>query len=64
MLKELLTPEIIQLIRERQWADMRDALVIWPPAEVADLLESIDEPARVLVLRFLPRSFEAEVFRS
>ena len=62
MLKELLTPEIIQLIRERQWADMRDALVIWPPAEVADLLESIDEPARVLVLRFLPRSFEADVF--
>jgi len=62
MLKELLTPEIIQLIRERQWADVRDALVIWPPAEVADLLDSIDEPARVLVLRFLPRPFEAEVF--
>ena len=62
MLKELLTPEIIQLIRERQWADMREVLVIWPPAEVADLIQSIDEPARVLLMRFLPRSYEARVF--
>jgi len=62
MLKELLTPEIVQLIRERQWTDMRDALVIWPPAEVADLIGSIDEPTRVLLLRFLPRRYEAEVF--
>jgi len=62
MLKELLTPEIVQLIRERQWTDMRDALVIWPPAEVADLIASIDEPTRVLLLRFLPRYYEAEVF--
>jgi magnesium transporter len=62
VLKELLTPEIVQLIRERQWTDMRETLVIWPPAEVADLIASIDEPARVLLLRFLPRSYEAEVF--
>jgi magnesium transporter len=62
MLKELLTPEIVQLIRERQWADMREALVMWPPAEVADLIASIDEPTRVLLLRFLPRNYEAEVF--
>ncbi len=62
MLKELLTPEIVQLIRERQWTDMRDALIIWPPAEVADLIASIDEPTRVLLLRFLPRYYEAEVF--
>jgi len=62
MLKELLTPEIVQLIRERRWTDMRDALIMWPPAEVADLIESIDEPTRVLLLRFLPRYYEAEVF--
>ena len=62
MLKELLTPEIVQLIRGRQWADMREALVLWPPAEVADLIESIDEPTRVLLLRFLPRQYGAEVF--
>jgi len=62
MLKELLTPEIIQLIRDRQWADMRETLVIWPPAEVADLIESIEEPMRVLLLRFLPREYSAQVF--
>ncbi|MDR0330276.1 MAG: magnesium transporter [Chitinispirillales bacterium] len=62
MLKELLTPEIVQLIRERQWTDMREALVIWPPAEVAGLIESIDEPTRVLLLRFLPRQYGAQVF--
>lgn len=62
MLKELLTPEIIQLVRERKWADLRQALIIWPPAEVADLIQSLESPERVLLLRFLPRRFSAEVF--
>jgi magnesium transporter len=62
VLKELLAPEIMQLIRERQWTDMRDALVMWPPAEVADLIDAIEEPTRVLLLRFLPREYEAQVF--
>jgi len=62
MLKELLTPEIIQLIRERKWTDMREALISWPPAEVAALIQSIEEPTRVLLLRFLPRQYGAEVF--
>ena len=62
MLKELLTPEIKQLIHEREWADLRQALIIWPPVEVADLIVSLDEPERVLLLRFLPRRYSAEVF--
>ncbi|MCL2182822.1 MAG: magnesium transporter [Chitinispirillia bacterium] len=62
LLKELLTPEIIQLIRERKWTDMREALISWPPAEVAALIQSIEEPTRVLLLRFLPRQYGAEVF--
>ncbi len=62
MLKELLTPEIVQLINERKWADLRQALIIWPPPEVADLIQSLDDPERVLILRFLPRRFSAEVF--
>lgn len=62
MLKELLTPEIKQLIHEREWADLRQALIIWPPVEVADLIVSLDEPQRVLLLRFLPRRYSAEVF--
>ncbi|MDR0306846.1 MAG: magnesium transporter [Chitinispirillales bacterium] len=62
MLKELLTPEIKQLIGERQWADLRQALIIWPPVEVADLIQSLDEPERVLLLRFLPRRYSADVF--
>ena len=62
MLKELLTPEIKQLIHEREWADLRQVLIIWPPVEVADLIVSLDEPQRVLLLRFLPRRYSAEVF--
>ena len=62
MLKELLTPEIKQLIHEREWADLRQILIIWPPVEIADLIESLDEPQRVLLLRFLPRRYSAEVF--
>lgn len=52
----------MQLINDRQWAELRKNLSSWPPVEVADLIAKLKEPQRVLLLRFLPRRFAADVF--
>lgn len=62
MLKELLKPEIEELIEARSWHELRDGVTSWHPSEVAELLLSIDKKDRVLLFRALPRDFAAEVF--
>jgi len=62
MLKDLLKPEIEELIASRAWTDLKDGLSSWHEAEVADLLLSIDRQDRVLLYRVLPRDFAADVF--
>lgn len=62
MLKELLKPEIQELIEHRSWTDLKIALSDWPAPEIADLLLDVDKPDRVLIFRALPRSISSEVF--
>ncbi len=62
MLKELLKPEIMQLIDNRKWNDLKNGLMDWPTPEIADLLLNIEKPDRVLLFRALPRNISAEVF--
>lgn len=62
MLKELLQPEIKELIDNRNWLDLKDILQYWPAPEIADLLLNIEKHDRVLLFRALPRDISAEVF--
>lgn len=62
MLKELLKPEIRELIQERKWTDLKELLVVWPAAEVAKLLIDLDKSDRVLLFRVLSRQLAAAVF--
>jgi magnesium transporter len=62
MLKDILLPEITELISNHQWSSLRDGLSSWHPSEVAELLLSIKKEERVLVYRALPRDFAADVF--
>lgn len=62
MLKELLKPEIEELIEQRKWTQLRDGITSWHPSEVAELLLSIDKKDRVLLFRALPRDFATDVF--
>ncbi|MBW5383981.1 magnesium transporter, partial [Brachyspira pilosicoli] len=41
MLKELLLPEIEDLIEQNQWKDISEILSLWQEAETADLITSI-----------------------
>jgi len=62
MLKELLKPEIQELIDLHMWADLRDVLETWSPAEIADLMLDIEKNDRVLLYRSLQRDIAHEVF--
>lgn len=62
MLKELLGPEIEELIKDRNWIVLREALESWPAPELSDLLLSLPKSDRVLFYRSLPRDLAAEVF--
>jgi len=53
---------IIKLIKKKKWADLRKSLAVWPPAEIAELLMSLDLSERVLLFRSLPRELAADVF--
>jgi magnesium transporter len=62
MLKELLRPEIEELIKDRNWSVLREALESWPAPELSDLLLSLPKSDRVLFYRSLPRDLAADVF--
>jgi magnesium transporter len=62
MLRDLLQPEISELIEARDWSALRDTLSEWPPPEIADLLLHLRKSDRVLLFRALPRGLAADVF--
>src|SRR5690606_3984349 len=62
MLKELLKPEIEELIRQKDWAALREGLALWPAPELSDLLLSLPKSDRALFYRSLPREMAAAVF--
>lgn len=62
MLKDLLKPDVVELIEARSWTGLRDALADWPAPEVAELLLSLRKTDRALLFRALSRGSAAEVF--
>jgi magnesium transporter len=62
MLKELLTPEILELIESRSWAAIREVLQTWSPAEIADFMMGVNKQDRVFLYRALGRDSGVEVF--
>lgn len=50
------------LLGHGDWASLREHMVNWPIAEIADFLSELDKPERVLLFRVLPRDVAAEVF--
>jgi magnesium transporter len=62
MLRDVIKPELLQLIAARDWQGVRDALDDAPPAEVADLILHLRKQDRVLLFRALPREVAADAF--
>ncbi len=62
MLDQLIKPEIQELIKNRKWKDLRDAVEEWPVPEIAELMMGLEKEDRVLFFRTLPRDLESNVF--
>jgi magnesium transporter len=62
MIKELLKPEIEEMINSQSWEDLRESIDEWPVAEVADVLIGLEDADRVIFFRILPRHMSSEVF--
>ena len=62
MLKELFKPEIIELIEKRQWKMLKEVISDWPPQDIADLIENLEDKDALIVFRLLPRHIASEVF--
>lgn len=60
-MKNVWDPAIYELIEQRDWPAVRNALLKWPAPEVSDLLMALDRNERVLVFRLLPRQLSSEV---
>ena len=59
---ELLAPEVLELIREGRFGDLREALHHVPAADVADILAALEPKDAAVGFRFMQRDDAAEVF--
>ena len=62
MITELIRPEIIELIQKRQFTDLKEILIDWTPADIADLILSVTDEEQVFIFRLLPKELAADVF--
>lgn len=62
ILKQLLEPEIREMLEEKNWQGIKDALNEWPAPDIADLIASLPDPDKVVIFRLLPQKLQSEVF--
>lgn len=62
MLKELLLPEITQLLENKDWLSLKEGISSWPAAEIVDLLDELENRDKILLYRVLNREVAADVF--
>jgi magnesium transporter len=59
---KLIQPEVRKMIAVRDFARLREALVGWHPADLAELWSSLGESDQVVLFRLLPQGLAAKVF--
>lgn len=59
---QLLRPEIDELIDDRDWISLKEALQDLPSVDIAELMEDIEPEVAVVLFRLLKRQKAAEVF--
>ncbi len=62
MLKELLLPDIKELLKEKKFLEIKEGIKDWEAPEVADLLKVLNEEEQGIFFRLLNREQAAEVF--
>ncbi len=59
---ELIQPEIVELVRDGAYSELRAALKGIPQADIADIITSLEPDQRAVCFRFLARDDAGEVF--
>lgn len=62
MIGTLLKPELIRMLEERRFAELREALSQFPPVDVAEIFRELDADEQAVLLRLLPYQHAADVF--
>jgi magnesium transporter len=62
MIGHLMRPELEELIREKQWDVLREALSHFDPSDIAEILVDIPEEDDAPIFRILPRELAGRVF--
>jgi magnesium transporter len=61
-LNTLLGPDIAELVAQRRYDQLRRAMIELEPADIADLVDGLEQHQAALVFRLLPRDLAADVF--
>ncbi len=64
MIGSLLLPELKQLIRDKDFAQLREILLEFPAQDLAELLDDLEPADTAVLLRILPKEIAAEVFEN
>ncbi|MBC7833630.1 MAG: magnesium transporter [Phycisphaerales bacterium] len=59
---ELIQPEVLELVREGRFSELREALRGIPAADIADIVCDLEPSEAAVMFRFLPRDDAGEVF--
>jgi magnesium transporter len=62
MIGNLLAPELTELIRERNFTQLREILCDFSPQEIAEIFTDLNPGDEAVLLRILPHQLAAEVF--
>lgn len=62
MIGSLLQPELVELIRARNFNQLREILVEFPALDVAEILADLSAEDKAVLLRILPSALAADVF--
>lgn len=63
MLRQLLIPEIKELINTNDYASLKDVLHLWPAVETSDLISSLENKKdKIILFRLLNKGYAADVF--
>ncbi len=62
MLGQLVGPDVVEMLAERQFSALRRSLIALPAPSVAEIVTDMDSKDVAIVFRILPREFAADVF--
>jgi magnesium transporter len=62
MISQLVKPEIIDLVKKRDFVELKEILIDWDPVDIADLISSIEENEEAIIFRLLPKDLAADAF--